>query len=74
MLIEVFSLYLQGLAAAMVMVCLLLVLWMLFRVLKRKDKTAVERQAALYDAFLIAIITIPILSFAFMAVILMIKA
>ncbi|MBJ8349222.1 MULTISPECIES: DUF4059 family protein [Streptococcus] len=74
MLIEVFSLYLQGLVAAVVVVCLLLAIWMLFRVLKRKDKTAVERQAALYDAFLIAIITIPILSFAFMAVILMLKA
>ncbi|MBJ8325144.1 DUF4059 family protein [Streptococcus pacificus] len=74
MLIEVFSLYLQGLVAAIIIVCLLLGVWMLIRVLKRKDKTAIERQAALYDAFLIAIITIPILSFAFMAVILMLKA
>ncbi|EFM28139.1 hypothetical protein HMPREF9319_0347 [Streptococcus equinus ATCC 700338] len=38
------------------------------------DKTVKERQAFLYDVLMMSIMTIPVLSFAFMAILLMFKA
>ncbi|MGT2926016.1 DUF4059 family protein [Streptococcus cuniculipharyngis] len=74
MLMNIFSFYLQGLLWAIVFAILLSIAWMLYRVHRKLDPTLKERQAALYDTLMMALITIPILSFAFMALILMIKA
>lgn len=74
MLVEIFSLYLKGLilsSLTMVSVCLL---WTLWRVKTKKDKSLAERQAFLYEMLMIAILTIPILSFAFMSILVVLKS
>lgn len=74
MLVEIFSLYLKGLilsSLTMVSVCLL---WTLWRAKTKKDKSLVERQAFLYEMLMIAILTIPILSFAFMSILVVLKS
>ncbi|EIQ82470.1 hypothetical protein ScFU53_00330 [Streptococcus canis] len=40
----------------------------------KKDKTLVERQAFLYEMLMVAILTIPILSFAFMSILVVLKS
>lgn len=40
----------------------------------KKDKSLAERQAFLYEMLMIAILTIPILSFAFMSVLVVLKS
>lgn len=42
--------------------------------IRRKDKTAKERQSHLYDVLLIAIMTIPVLSFAVLGLLIVFKA
>lgn len=74
MLIKIFSFYLQGLLLAAVVVLSLDVLWIAYRAAKKRDRTAQQRQAILYEALIIALITTPILSIAFMAILLMLKA
>ncbi|EGJ27480.1 DUF4059 family protein [Streptococcus porcinus] len=74
MLLELFSLYLQGLVIALVLVLVICLLWILLRARSRKDKTAVERQAFLYDILMIAILLVPILSFAVMSILLVLKS
>ncbi|VTS44139.1 DUF4059 family protein [Streptococcus dysgalactiae] len=74
MLVEIFSLYLKGLilsSLTMVSVCLL---WTLWRAKAKKDKSLAERQAFLYEMLMIAILTIPILSFAFMSILVVLKS
>lgn len=74
MLVEIFSLYLKGLilsSLTMVSVCLL---WTLWRAKTKKDKSLTERQAFLYEMLMIAILTIPILSFAFMSISVVLKS
>lgn len=74
MLVNIFSFYLQGLLWAILFTFLVAVGWLLYRANRKLDPTLKERQAALYDTLMMALISIPILSFAFMALILMIKA
>lgn len=74
MLLELFSLYLQGLVIALVLVLVICLLWILLRARSRKDKTVVERQAFLYDILMIAILLVPILSFAVMSILLVLKS
>jgi len=50
------------------------VIWNFWRANRKYDKTAKERQAFLYDILMISIMVIPVLSFAFMAILLMFKA
>ncbi|WP_218666026.1 DUF4059 family protein [Streptococcus dysgalactiae] len=74
MLVEIFSLYLKGLilsSLTMVSVCLL---WTLWRAKTKKDKSLAERHAFLYEMLMIAILTIPILSFAFMSILVVLKS
>ncbi|EHI73304.1 hypothetical protein STRCR_0777 [Streptococcus criceti HS-6] len=59
---------------AVAFVIFAVIVWLSYRALKLKDKTIKERQNALYDGIMMALISIPILSFAFMAIVLMIKS
>lgn len=74
MLVNIFKFYLQGLLTAVLVVFVLDVLWIFYRATNNLDRTVAQRQAILYEALVIALVTIPILSFAFMALILMIKS
>lgn len=74
MLRDLLAFYLEGLLLATVVVVSLLGLWGVYRAIKKYDKTSQERQAFLYDMLLIAIMTIPILSFAFTGLVLMLQA
>lgn len=74
MFLEIVKVYLQGLGLASITVILVGIFWVFWRAKKNIDKTARERQSVLYDVLLIALMTAPILAFAFVAIILMIKA
>ncbi|MFC3931881.1 DUF4059 family protein [Streptococcus dentapri] len=74
MLTTIFKFYLQGLFLALIFVILAVIFWISYRALKLKDKTVSERQNTLYDGIMMALISIPVLSFAFMAIILIIKS
>ncbi len=74
MFLEIFSLYIKGLLLAIIFVFLVGIIWNFWRAARKLDKTAKERQAFLYDVLMMSIMTIPVLSFAFMAILLMFKA
>ena len=74
MLQRIFSLYLQSLFLTTAFIGGLSGVWILLRIASRKDKTAKARQAHLFDVLLIDIMTIPILSFAVMGILLVLKA
>ena len=63
MLNKLLSLYLQSLVTTTILVGIASCIWIGYRALKKKDKTAKQRQAHLYDILLIDIMTIPILTF-----------
>ena len=56
------------------MVLIILGLWIGLRALSGVDKTAKARQAHLYDMIMIGVLTIPVLSFATMSILLVLKA
>lgn len=66
--------YLKGLLLSLLFVFILGTAMMIRRVLKKMDRTVRERQTALYHYLIIAILTIPIFSFAFMAILLVLKS
>lgn len=74
MLFRVFILYLESLLITALLVGSFLGLWIGLRAVRRVDKTARDRQVHLYDMLLIAVMTIPILSFAMMGILLVLKA
>lgn len=74
MLTDIFKFYIQGLVAAIIFTIVALIVWLTYRALKEKDKTVRERQNALYDGIMMVMVSIPILSFAFLAIIIIIKA
>ncbi|MFI3615736.1 DUF4059 family protein [Streptococcus uberis] len=74
MLVELFSLYLQGLFLSICLVLGICLIWILLRARSKKDKTAIEKQAFLYDILMIAILLIPIVSFAVMSILLVLKS
>ncbi len=74
MFLEIFSLYLQGLMMSIIFVFLTGILWVVGRAIRKADKTSKARQAFLYDILMLAVMIAPILSFAFMAIILMFKS
>lgn len=74
MLVEIFSLYFKGLILSTVFVSSSCLIWTLWRAKTQKDKTALQRQAFLYEMLMIVILTIPILSFAFMSILVMWKS
>ena len=74
MLSRVFLLYLESLLITTLLVGSILGICIGLRALRRVDKTIKNRQAHLYDMLLIAVMTIPILSFAMMGILLVLKA
>ena len=74
MLLQIFSLYFQSLVLTMLLVLVVLGIWIGLRALSGVDKTAKERQAHLYDMIMIGVLTIPVLSFATMSILLVLKA
>lgn len=74
MLVELFSLYLQGLFLSICLVLGICLIWILLRARSKKDETAIEKQAFLYDMLMIAILLIPIVSFAVMSILLVLKS
>ena len=48
--------------------------WLGWRALRRADKTVKERQGALYDAIMMSMVSIPVLAFAFMAILIVLNA
>ena len=56
-------------------VCLVIgAIWLGWRALRRADKTVKERQGALYDAIMMSMVSIPVLAFAFMAILIVLNA
>lgn len=74
MLAEIFSLYVKGLILSSLTMILICLIWTLWRAKTKRDKTLIERQAFLYEMLMVAILTIPILSFAFMSILVVIKS
>ena len=74
MLLNIFKFYLLGLVIAF-FVCLVIgVFWLGWRSLRHLDKTVKERQCALYDAIMMSMVSIPVLAFAFMAILIVLNA
>ena len=69
MLNKLLSLYLQSLVTTTILVGIASCIWIGYRALKKKDKTAKQRQAHLYD-----ILTIPILTFAVIGILFIFQA
>ncbi|MGZ7139701.1 DUF4059 family protein [Streptococcus pyogenes] len=74
MLVEIFSLYVKGLILSSLTMILICLIWTLWQAKTKRDKTLIERQAFLYEMLMVAILTIPILSFAFMSILVVIKS
>lgn len=74
MLKQIFSLYIESLLLTTALIGGLSGILILARMASRKDKIAKARQAHLFDVLLIDIMTIPILSFAVMGILLVLKA
>ena len=74
MLKQIFSLYIESLLLTTALIGGLSGILILARMASRKDKTAKARQVHLFDVLLIDIMTIPILSFAVMGILLVLKA
>ena len=72
MLDQIFALYIESLLYTAVGI--IAGLWIGLRMIRRKDKTAKERQSHLYDVLLIVIMTIPVLSFATLGLLIVLKA
>lgn len=74
MLATIYRFYLTGLTVSALVTFVGLFVWLIFRASRRLDKTREERQMRLYEALLIFLITTPLLSFAVMAILLMLEA
>ena len=73
-MIYVIKFYLLGLVIAF-FVCLVIGVFCLgWRALRHLDKTVKERQGALYDAIMMSMVSIPVLAFAFMAILIVLNA
>ena len=74
MLKQIFSLYIESLLLTTALIGGLSGILILARMASPKDKTAKALQAHLFDVLFIDIMTIPILSFAVMGILLVLKA
>ncbi len=73
MLIRILSLYLQSLMGTVFLAFVLGSAWLSWRKFRKLDKTEKERRASSYETLLIAVMVIPIIAFALMGIILMIR-
>lgn len=71
---EIFGLYLQGLILSLVTVLGLTLAWLAYRKQRQLDLTPEERQQVIYEGIIMCLMTTPIVAFAFMAILLMLKA
>lgn len=74
MLQIILGLYLQSLLIATGIVLLASLCWLFLRLVREIDKTRQDRQEFLFDLLIIAVMTIPILSFGVVGVLLMLRA
>ena len=74
MLLQLFSLYFESLILTTILVLIFLGIWIGLRAMSGVDKTAKARQAHLYDMIMIGVLIIPVLSFATMSILLVLKA
>ena len=74
MLLQIFTLYIESLLLTMLVILIVLGIWIGLRALSGVDKTAKARQAHLFDMMMIGVLTTPVLSFATMSLLLVIKA
>lgn len=74
MLAEIFGFYLQGLGLSAITAFLLGGLWLLYRAARRLDDSPEQRRRVLYELSLMLLMTIPVMAFAFMAILLMMKS
>ncbi|WP_162012743.1 DUF4059 family protein [Streptococcus sp. S784/96/1] len=74
MLATIYRFYLMGLTVSVIITIISLIVWLVYRMSRRFNRTKKERQALLYEAFIIFLVTTPILSFAFMAILVMVTA
>ena len=74
MLLNIVKVDLVGLVIAFVMCWVSGAIWLGGRALSRADKTVKERQGALYDAIMMSMVSIPVLAFAFMAILIVLNA
>ena len=74
MLLNIFKFYLLGLVIAFFACLATGAIWLGWRALRRADKTVKERQGALYDAIMMSMVSIPVLAFAFMAILIVLNA
>ena len=73
MLLQIFALYLESLVITMLLVLIGLGFWIGLRALVGVDKTAKARQAHLYDMIMIGVLIVPVLSFATMSILIVLK-
>ena len=74
MLVQLFALIFREFGFDDFTILVVLGIWIGLRALSGVDKTAKERQAHLYDMIMIGVLTIPVLSFATMSILLVLKA
>ena len=74
MLNQLLSLYIESLIITSVGVLVASAVWIVLRVARKTDKTSKERQLHLYDILLIDIMTIPVLTFAVIGVLFILRA
>ena len=74
MLNQLLSLYIESLIITSVGVLVASAVWIGLRAARKNDKTAKERQLHLYDILLIDIMTIPVLTFAVIGVLFILRA
>lgn len=74
MFAELMTIYLQGLVFSTITVLSICGFWIFFRAKRKLDKTALQRQQFLYEMIMIALLLIPVLSFAFMSILIVLKS
>ena len=74
MLLYINKFYLLGLVIDLYVCLVIGVFWLGWRALRHLDKTVKERQGALYDAIMMSMVSIPVLAFAFMAILIVLNA
>ena len=74
MLNQLLSLYIESLIITSIGVLVASAIWIGLRASRKTDKTAKERQLHLYDILLIDIMTIPVLTFAVIGVLFILRA